>query len=81
MGFIAWIVFGLVVGLIARLLMPGRDPYGLIVTILIGIVGAIVGGALGRALGFYGPGEAAGWIMSIVGAMLLLWIARKLKSA
>lgn len=81
MAFISWIVFGLFVGLIARLLMPGRDPYGLIVTILLGIVGAMIGGVIGRALGFYGPGEAAGWLMSIVGAILILFIARRFKSA
>ena len=81
MAFISWIIFGLFVGLIARLLMPGRDPYGLIVTILLGIALALVGGVLGRALGFYGPGQAAGWIMSIVGAMLVIFIARRFKSA
>ncbi len=81
MGIISWIVFGLIVGLIARLLLPGRDPYGLILTVLIGIVGAMLGGAIGRALGFYGPGQPAGWLMSIVGAILLLFIARKLRPA
>ena len=76
MGILAWILFGLVVGIIAKLLMPGRDPCGFIVTILIGIAGAVLGGFIGRAMGFYGPSESAGWIVSIVGAMLLLFIYR-----
>ncbi len=76
MGILAWILFGLVVGIIAKLLMPGRDPGGFIITILLGIAGAVLGGFVGRALGFYGPNEAAGWIISILGAMLLLFIYR-----
>lgn len=76
MGILAWILFGLVVGIIAKLLMPGRDPGGFIVTILLGIAGAILGGFAGRAMGFYGPDDAAGWIMSILGAMLLLFLYR-----
>jgi uncharacterized membrane protein YeaQ/YmgE (transglycosylase-associated protein family) len=76
MGIIAWILFGLVVGIIAKLLMPGRDPGGFIVTILIGIAGALLGGFIGRAMGFYGESEGAGWIVSILGAILLLAIYR-----
>jgi uncharacterized membrane protein YeaQ/YmgE (transglycosylase-associated protein family) len=76
MGILAWILFGLVVGVIAKLLMPGRDPGGFIVTILLGIAGALVGGFLGRVMGFYGPNETAGWIVSILGAILLLAIYR-----
>ena len=76
MGILSWIMFGLVVGIIAKLLMPGRDPGGFIVTILLGIAGALLGGFVGRAMGFYGPGEAAGWIMSILGAILLLVLYR-----
>jgi uncharacterized membrane protein YeaQ/YmgE (transglycosylase-associated protein family) len=76
MGILAWILFGLVVGIIAKLLMPGRDPGGFIVTILIGIAGALLGGFIGRAMGFYGPRESAGWIISILGAMLLLFLYR-----
>ena len=76
MGILSWILFGLVVGIIAKLLMPGRDPGGFIVTILLGIAGALLGGFVGRAMGFYGPGEAAGWIMSILGAILLLVLYR-----
>jgi uncharacterized membrane protein YeaQ/YmgE (transglycosylase-associated protein family) len=55
MGIIGWIIFGLIVGAVAKLLMPGRDPGGWIVTILLGIAGALVGGFLGRAVGWYGP--------------------------
>jgi len=73
---LAWIVFGLIVGALAKLLMPGRDPGGFIVTILLGIAGALIGGFLGRALGFYGPGEAAGFVMSLLGAIVLLLLYR-----
>ena len=76
MGILSWILFGLVVGIIAKLLMPGRDPGGFIVTILLGIAGALLGGFLGRAMGFYGPNESAGWIISILGAILLLVLYR-----
>ncbi|HEX2455311.1 MAG TPA: GlsB/YeaQ/YmgE family stress response membrane protein [Vicinamibacterales bacterium] len=76
MGIIAWICFGLVVGVIAKLLMPGRDPGGFIVTILLGIAGALIGGFIGRAMGFYGPNQGAGWLMSILGAIVLLFIYR-----
>jgi uncharacterized membrane protein YeaQ/YmgE (transglycosylase-associated protein family) len=76
MGILAWILFGLVVGIIAKLLMPGRDPGGFIVTILLGIAGALLGGFIGRAMGFYGENEGAGWIVSILGAILLLGIYR-----
>ena len=76
MGIISWILFGLVVGIIAKLLMPGRDPGGFIITILLGIAGALIGGFIGRAMGFYGPDEAAGWIISILGAIVLLALYR-----
>ena len=76
MGILTWILFGLVVGIIAKLLMPGRDPGGFIVTILLGIAGALLGGFIGRAMGFYGPNEAAGWIISILGAVILLALYR-----
>jgi uncharacterized membrane protein YeaQ/YmgE (transglycosylase-associated protein family) len=76
MGILSWILFGLVVGIIAKLLMPGRDPGGFIVTILLGIAGALVGGFVGRALGFYGSNESAGWLMSILGAVILLALYR-----
>jgi uncharacterized membrane protein YeaQ/YmgE (transglycosylase-associated protein family) len=75
-GIVGWIIFGLIVGLVAKLLMPGRDPGGIIVTMLIGIVGAVVGGFLGRAMGLYGPEDPAGFIMSVLGAIILLVIYR-----
>jgi uncharacterized membrane protein YeaQ/YmgE (transglycosylase-associated protein family) len=75
-GIIGWIVFGLIVGAIAKLLMPGRDPGGIVVTMLLGIAGAVAGGYLGRALGWYGPNDGAGFLMSLVGAIILLWIYR-----
>ena len=77
-GILGWILFGLVVGVIAKLIMPGRDPGGFIVTMLLGIVGAVLGGFVGRSLGFYGPQQAAGWLMSIVGAILVLMVYRVL---
>lgn len=78
MAILSWILFGLVVGIIAKLLMPGRDPGGFIVTILLGIAGALVGGFIGRAMGFYGPNQSAGWIVSILGAIILLALYRML---
>jgi uncharacterized membrane protein YeaQ/YmgE (transglycosylase-associated protein family) len=75
---LGWIIFGLIVGVIAKLLMPGRDPGGFVITILLGIAGALLGGFVGRALGFYGPGEAAGFLMSLLGAILLLTLYRVL---
>ena len=76
MGIIGWILFGLIAGAIAKLIMPGKDPGGIIVTMLLGIAGALLGGFLGRALGFYGPGDAAGWLMAILGAVILLALYR-----
>ena len=63
MGILGWILFGLIVGALAKLVMPGRDPGGIIVTMLLGIAGAVLGGFVGRALGFYGEGEppASSW--------------------
>ena len=78
MAILSWIVFGLVIGLIAKLLMPGKDPGGFIVTMLLGIAGALVGGFIGRAMGFYGPNQGAGWLMSILGAIILLALYRML---
>jgi uncharacterized membrane protein YeaQ/YmgE (transglycosylase-associated protein family) len=76
MHIISWIIFGLIVGVIAKLLMPGRDPGGFIVTILLGIAGAMVGGFIGRVLGLYQQGQVAGYIMSILGAIALLLLYR-----
>jgi uncharacterized membrane protein YeaQ/YmgE (transglycosylase-associated protein family) len=78
MTILSWIVVGLIVGALAKLVMPGRDPGGIIITIGLGIAGAVVGGAIGRGLGFYGPGEPAGWVVSLIGAILLLVVYRAL---
>jgi uncharacterized membrane protein YeaQ/YmgE (transglycosylase-associated protein family) len=72
MSILAWIVIGLIVGALAKLVMPGRDPGGMIVTMLLGIGGALLGGAIGRTFGIYDPGQPAGWIMSILGAIVIL---------
>jgi uncharacterized membrane protein YeaQ/YmgE (transglycosylase-associated protein family) len=74
---LGWMLFGLIVGIVAKLVMPGRDPGGIFVTMLIGIVGAVLAGFLGRALGWYQPGEAAGFFMATLGAIILLFIYRK----
>ncbi|MBA3544261.1 MAG: GlsB/YeaQ/YmgE family stress response membrane protein [Chthoniobacterales bacterium] len=77
MSAIFWtLIIGLVVGAIAKLLMPGKDPGGCIITILLGIAGAFIAGYLGRALGWYQPGQPAGFIASVIGAMILLLIYR-----
>jgi uncharacterized membrane protein YeaQ/YmgE (transglycosylase-associated protein family) len=79
MGILMTIIIGLVVGVIAKLLMPGKDPGGFIVTTLLGIAGAFVARFLGQALGFYAEGESAGIIASILGAVLLLFLYRLLR--
>jgi uncharacterized membrane protein YeaQ/YmgE (transglycosylase-associated protein family) len=76
MGILGWILFGGVVGIVAKLIMPGKDPGGFIITILLGIVGALLGGFLGRMLGLYREGEPAGFIGATLGAILVLWIYR-----
>ncbi len=73
-----WIVSGLIVGVVARFLMPGQDPGGATVTSLLGVVGALVGGFIGQALGLFGPGQTAGFVMAIVGAVLVLSVYRAL---
>ncbi len=78
MHIIVTIIIGLLVGIVAKLLMPGRDPGGFIITALLGIVGAIVATYLGRALGLYGPNESAGFIGAVIGAVVLLAIYRLL---
>ena len=75
-GIIGWIVVGLIAGVLAKLIMPGRDPGGIIVTMPLGIAGALAGGFIGRALGWYGPNDSAGFVMSLLGAVILLWIYR-----
>ena len=76
MGILGWIVFGLIVGALAKLVMPGKDPGGFVVTALLGIVGAVIGGFFGRALGLYGPDNPAGFVMALIGAVLLLALYR-----
>ena len=76
MSVIGWIVFGGLVGLVAKLLMPGRDPGGFIVTIILGIVGALLGGYVGRALGIYQGNDPVGFVMAVIGSVILLLIYR-----
>lgn len=76
MGIISAIIVGLIVGAIAKLLMPGPDPGGWILTILLGIAGSVVATWLGQAMGIYRPGHPAGFIASIIGAMILLGLYR-----
>jgi uncharacterized membrane protein YeaQ/YmgE (transglycosylase-associated protein family) len=76
MDILLWIVFGLVVGLVAKLIMPGTDPGGIILTMVLGIVGALLGGWLGRVFGLYREGDAAGFIMAVVGAVIVLALYR-----
>jgi uncharacterized membrane protein YeaQ/YmgE (transglycosylase-associated protein family) len=76
MHIIGLIMFGLVVGVVAKFLMPGRDPGGFIITAILGIVGSLVGGFLGRAMGWYRDGDPVGFIMAVVGSIILLAIYR-----
>ncbi|HWB82582.1 MAG TPA: GlsB/YeaQ/YmgE family stress response membrane protein [Bryobacteraceae bacterium] len=77
---ILWtLIVGLVVGAIAKLLMPGKDPGGVIVTMLLGVAGSILATLIGRALGFYHAGSGAGFIMSVIGAMILLFIYHRFR--
>lgn len=79
LSFLWMCIIGLVAGALAKLIMPGRDPGGMIITMLLGIAGSLVAGFLGRALGWYQTGDGAGLIMSVVGAILLLAVYRLLK--
>jgi len=74
MHMIGHIIFGLIVGIIAKLIMPGPKPGGILATILLGIVGAWLGGLIGRALGWYAPGHPAGFFMALLGALLVLFL-------
>jgi uncharacterized membrane protein YeaQ/YmgE (transglycosylase-associated protein family) len=76
MHIIGTIIIGLLVGIVAKLLMPGKDPGGFIITTLLGIAGAFVARYLGQAMGWYGPNEAAGFIASVIGAVILLLVYR-----
>ena len=73
------IIVGLIVGALAKFFMPGKDPGGIIITILLGIAGAAVAGFLGRLVGWYTPGSTPGLIASVLGAMLLLFVYRKMR--
>jgi uncharacterized membrane protein YeaQ/YmgE (transglycosylase-associated protein family) len=74
---ILWmLIIGLIAGALAKLIMPGKDPGGIIITMLIGVAGSFIAGFLGRALGWYDPNESAGFIASVLGAILLLGIYR-----
>jgi uncharacterized membrane protein YeaQ/YmgE (transglycosylase-associated protein family) len=75
-GILGWILFGLIVGVVAKLLMPGRDPGGFVITILLGIAGALLGGWVGRMLGLYRENEGAGFFMALIGSVLLLALYR-----
>ena len=76
MAILSTILVGLIVGAIAKLLMPGKDPGGFIITILLGIAGAFIATYIGQAIGWYKAGQPAGWIMSVIGAMILLLLYR-----
>jgi uncharacterized membrane protein YeaQ/YmgE (transglycosylase-associated protein family) len=76
MEFIWMLVIGLVVGVVAKFLTPGRDPGGCLVTMLLGIAGAFVAGFLGRSLGWYQAGDVAGFLASVIGAILILMVYR-----
>ena len=75
-GFFGWIIIGALAGIIAKAIMPGKDPGGCIVTILLGIAGALLAGFLGNALGWYDRGEGAGFIAAIIGAIIILFVYR-----
>ncbi|HEX2930777.1 MAG TPA: GlsB/YeaQ/YmgE family stress response membrane protein [Candidatus Binatia bacterium] len=79
-GFLMTIIIGFIVGVIAKFIMPGKENMGFIVTTLLGIAGSIVATYAGQAVGWYQAGEATGWIGSIVGAFVLLWIYQKFKT-
>jgi len=78
MAILSTLLVGLIVGAIAKLLMPGKDPGGFIITILLGIAGAFIATYIGQAIGWYKAGQPAGWIMSVIGAMILLLLYRLL---
>ena len=75
-GFLGWILIGAVAGILAKAIMPGRDPGGCIVTILLGICGALLAGVIGNAVGWYSQGQAGGFIAATLGAILILFIYR-----
>jgi len=76
MSVLGWIIFGLIVGMVAKLVHPGRDPGGVVMTIIIGIVGALIGGYIGRGFGWYQQGDPVGFVMAVLGAIILLVLYR-----
>ena len=76
MSILGWIVFGLIVGIVGKFLMPGKDPGGFVITILLGIAGGLLGGFLGRVLGLYGEGDPVGFVMAVIGSIMLLVVYR-----
>ena len=76
MNILGTILIGLIIGVVAKLLMPGKDPGGWVIAIVLGLAGSFLAGFLGRSLGWYSDGESAGFIFSVVGAMLLLFLYR-----
>ena len=80
-GILGYVFGGAIIGVLARLLKPGADPMGWIMTILLGIAGSFVAGFVGQALGWYQAGQGAGWIGSIVGALVLLFVVQKLRGS
>ena len=81
MGIIGTIIVGLIVGAIARFLLPGEQKMGWILTCLLGIAGSFIAGFVGQSLGWYAVGEPAGWIASVIGAIVLLFIVSKLRGS
>ena len=82
MGILAWILFGLVAGIVAKLIMPGKDPGGFIITILLGVAGAVVGGFLASLFGLGGVSgfNLGSFVIAVLGAILLLWLYRRFRS-
>ena len=80
LGLLITIIVGFIVGVIAKLIMPGKENMGFVMTTLLGIAGSIVATYAGQAVGWYQAGQGAGWIGSIIGAFVLLWIYHKIQS-
>ena len=78
-SFLWMLIIGLIVGALAKLIMPGRDPGGVLITMMLGVSGAVLAGLIGRLLGLYAPGQGAGFFMSVAGAVLLLFLYRLVK--
>ncbi len=81
MHYVWMAIVGLIVGAIARFLLPGDQKMGWIMTSLLGIAGALIAGVVGQAMGWYAPGQPAGWIASVIGAIVLLFIVQKLRGS